>query len=44
MSNRLDPGEIEKLVKLFPEELRALWPAARGAGAGQGGEAPGWRR
>jgi uncharacterized protein (DUF2267 family) len=42
MSNRLDPGEIEKLVKLFPEELRELWPAARGAGAGRSGEAPGW--
>jgi uncharacterized protein (DUF2267 family) len=44
MSNRLDPGEIEKLVKLFPEELRELWPAARGAGASRSGEAPGWRQ
>ena len=44
MSNRLDPGEIEKLVKLFPDELRELWPAARGASVGRGGEAPGWRQ
>jgi uncharacterized protein (DUF2267 family) len=44
MSNRLDPGEIEKLMKLFPEELRELWPAARGASPGRGGEAPGWRQ
>jgi uncharacterized protein (DUF2267 family) len=43
ISNRLDAGEIEKLVKLFPEELRELWPPARGAGADQSGEAPGWR-
>jgi uncharacterized protein (DUF2267 family) len=44
LSNRLDPGETEKLVKLFPEGLRQLWPAARGARAAGGGEAPGWRR
>jgi uncharacterized protein (DUF2267 family) len=31
MSSRLNAGGIEKLVKLFPEELRELWPAARGA-------------
>jgi uncharacterized protein (DUF2267 family) len=37
VANRLDPGEIEKLVKLFPKELRGLWPAARGAGP-PGGE------
>jgi uncharacterized protein (DUF2267 family) len=28
MSNKLDPGEIAKLIKLFPKELRELWPAA----------------
>ena len=44
MANRLDPGEIEKLIKLFPDELRELWPAARNVGAGPGGEAPGWRQ
>jgi uncharacterized protein (DUF2267 family) len=44
MSNRLDPGEIEKLVKLFPEELRELWPAARGASTSRGEQAPGWRQ
>jgi uncharacterized protein (DUF2267 family) len=44
MSNRLDPGEIEKLIKLLPEEIRALWPAARGVGAGPRGEVPGWRQ
>ena len=26
MSSRLDPGEIEKLTALFPQELRSLWP------------------
>jgi uncharacterized protein (DUF2267 family) len=44
MANRLDPGEIEQLIKLFPEGLRELWPAARGAGTGSVGEAPGWRQ
>ena len=44
MANRLDPGEIEKLIKLFPDELRDLWPAARNVGAGPRGEAPGWRQ
>jgi hypothetical protein len=43
MANRLDPGEIEKLIKLFPDELRELWPAGRNVGAGPEGEAPGWR-
>ena len=33
MANRLDSGEVEKLIKLFPDELRSLWPAARHAGA-----------
>jgi uncharacterized protein (DUF2267 family) len=41
MANRLDPGEVEKLVKLFPDELRSLWPAARHGGAGERG---GWQR
>ena len=44
MANKLDPGEIEKLIKLFPDELRGLWPAARNVGAGPRGEAPGWRQ
>lgn len=44
MSNRLDRGEIEKLIKLFPEEIRDLWPAARAAAAGAGEGAPGWRQ
>ena len=44
MSNKLDPGEIEKLIKMFPDELRDLWPAARNVGAGARGEAPGWRQ
>jgi hypothetical protein len=37
----LDAGEVEKLVKLFPKELQALWPAARHAGAGQ---SPAWQQ
>jgi uncharacterized protein (DUF2267 family) len=41
MANRLDPGEIEKLIKLFPDELRSLWPAARHP---RGGENSGWQR
>jgi uncharacterized protein (DUF2267 family) len=44
MSNRLDPGEIEKLIKLLPDELRDLWPAARSVGAGPRSGAPGWRQ
>jgi len=44
MSNRLDPGELEKLISLFPDELRDLWPAARGAQAAPGDEPPGWRQ
>lgn len=28
MSKKLDPSEVEKLIKLFPKELRELWPAA----------------
>jgi uncharacterized protein (DUF2267 family) len=27
MATRLDAGEVGKLVKLFPDELRGLWPA-----------------
>ena len=41
MCDKLDPGEIDKLIKLFPEELRSLWPVVRSVGAS--GEAPGWR-
>ena len=29
MANRLDPGEVDKLIKLFPEQLRELWPTVR---------------
>jgi hypothetical protein len=36
----LEAGELEKLIKLFPDELRSLWPAARHASAGKGG----WQR
>jgi uncharacterized protein (DUF2267 family) len=41
MANRMDPGEVEKLITLFPDELRSLWPAARHGGAAEGG---GWER
>jgi hypothetical protein len=40
MSHRLDPGEVDKLIRLFPDEAHSLWPAARGTARG---EAPGWR-
>jgi uncharacterized protein (DUF2267 family) len=39
MANRLDPGEVEKLVKLFSKELQELWPTARHPGTG-----PAWQR
>ena len=26
MSNRLDPGEIDKLIRYLPTQLRPLWP------------------
>lgn len=26
LSSRLDPGEIEKLIAVLPNELKALWP------------------
>jgi uncharacterized protein (DUF2267 family) len=41
MASRLDPGEVEKVIRLFPEELRDLWPAARHPGEGESG---GWQR
>jgi hypothetical protein len=44
MANRLDAGEVEKLVKMFPEQLRGLFPAARGVGSGRGGDNPAWRQ
>ena len=28
MTNRIDRGEIDKLIKLLPDELRKLWPSA----------------
>jgi uncharacterized protein (DUF2267 family) len=44
MSNRLDPGEVEKLIRLFPNELHELWPPARGAAVAPGSAAPGRRQ
>jgi uncharacterized protein (DUF2267 family) len=41
MCDKIDPNEVEKLIKLFPEELRLLWPAARSGAAGKSGEAAG---
>jgi uncharacterized protein (DUF2267 family) len=29
MCDRIDPGEIAKLIRVFPSELRNLWPEAR---------------
>jgi uncharacterized protein (DUF2267 family) len=29
MCDKLDPGEIEKVIRVFPPELRNLWPAER---------------
>jgi uncharacterized protein (DUF2267 family) len=43
MANKLDPGAVEKLIRVFPDELRCLWPAARGSGTAPEG-APGWRQ
>jgi uncharacterized protein (DUF2267 family) len=37
MTNRMDPGEIEKLLKILPDEIRSLWPTARHPGAGGSG-------
>ena len=44
MASRLDQGEVEKFIKMLPEELRGLFPAARGAGPGRGGDNPAWRQ
>jgi uncharacterized protein (DUF2267 family) len=44
MANRLDAGEVEKIIKMLPEELRGLFPTARGAGPGRGGDNPAWRQ
>jgi uncharacterized protein (DUF2267 family) len=41
MANKLDPGEVEKLIRLFPNELRNLWPAARHPDPSQ---SAGWQR
>jgi uncharacterized protein (DUF2267 family) len=30
MCRRIDPGEIEKVIRLLPKELQALWPDRRG--------------
>lgn len=27
MWEKVDPGEVAKVIKLFPEELRDLWPS-----------------
>ena len=42
MCDRIDPGEIDKVIRVFPSELRSLWPESRHApaarpGGGQGG-------
>ena len=29
MCDKIDPGEIEKLIRVFPSELRGLWPECR---------------
>jgi uncharacterized protein (DUF2267 family) len=42
MCDKLDAGEIGKLISLFPKELRALWPSDRGAGGAAGGRPRGW--
>jgi uncharacterized protein (DUF2267 family) len=41
MTNRMDPGEVEKIIKMLPDEIRSLWPAARHPAAGTGGA---WQR
>jgi uncharacterized protein (DUF2267 family) len=41
MCEKLDPGEIEKVVKVFPSELRNLWPAVRAPVQHDRGSAPG---
>ena len=42
MCDKLDSGEIEKLIKVFPEDLRKLWPVVRNVGSSSAGGAPGW--
>ncbi len=40
LCDRLDPGEIEKVIKVFPPELRNLWPASRALVLRERGSAP----
>ena len=42
MCDKLDPGEVEKLIRIFPEDLRTLWPVVRNVGSSEKGGAPGW--
>lgn len=42
MCDKLDPGEVEKLIRMFPEDLRKLWPVVRNVGSSEKGAAPGW--
>ena len=44
ISKRLDAGEIEKLMKIFPDELRDLWPAAHDVAGAPTGKASGRRQ
>jgi uncharacterized protein (DUF2267 family) len=41
MCDRIDPGEVEKLIRVFPGELRNLWPASRRVPAPRHGSAQG---
>jgi len=43
MCDKIDLGEMNKLINVFPEELRDLWPAARRVAIGKEGGAPGWQ-
>jgi hypothetical protein len=42
MSDKIDPGEIEKLIRVFPNELRNLWPESRRVPASRHGNAQGY--
>lgn len=34
MARRVDPGEIEDVIGILPEEIRTLWPEPAGTGGG----------
>ncbi len=45
MCDKLDSGEVEKLIRIFPEDLRKLWPVVRSVASTEGGIAPpGWNQ